>query len=1109
MNASRYSMALILMVAALVASTLVQPVVSPIKADAPDGHHEIWVMGSDEEEEEKITNFGADTRHPSLPILPPGPEQPPPIMAVVSNCSDNVCTCIGDDNEIFILYLGEDGPLLWQLTDNDADDRDPSLALWPFDEGFLGILVYASNCSDNVCSSTADYELFLLAFAEIEPGELQELYGPIQLTDNDADDIEPSLSFFPEGFDGEGFSNFVVAFSSTCSDNVCSSAGADYEIYGGVIEIDESSVSLYPEWQFTDNDADDRHPSLWLWETDNEPVDLVATIAYSSTCSDNVCSSTDEYFDIYLTNALIDEPPELEIAGNWNIIDFGEDIEADFLEPSLVMPFGCQGFPNAVLSFTVRCHDVDGCDDIDFGESAIVGAGIDMDNEDPYEEPDTFFGGFFNIGSDDIESSLLFYEDQFECGLEGAFASDFRYFSANCTASPNPTKVGHEVEFECVIESVSDNTICAEEYWHFEYYFFFGDGDYDYTTGDEGYSDHTYSEAGTYCPKVTVEWWCGDPDEDGEIIATETFFFDPLVVNPPLSVSCNATPNPTEVGVPVSLSANITGGVPPYTCLWSSAYGNVNSCNATYTFPPEAGNNDPSMSLTVTDSLSNEATCSIEFWVYEALEVTCDAEPVLVQRGTPVSFNCTASGGYGDYNCSWDFGDSSPTSDNCVTTHAYASAGMYTATVTVTDNLTAKTCSENITVYDPLEVACGASPNPTKAGHEVQFTSTPSGGYGSYSYAWDFGDSSPTSDNQSPLYTYQHDYNEPQTYIAMITVTDNLTNTASCNVTMTVNPRLAVVCDATPNPTKSGHEVQFSSTPSGGVPGYTYVWDFGDGIGTSQEQNPSYTYIHDESEPQTYIAVVTVTDNLTNVVSCNTTMTVNPGLGVRCGAAAAMAIIGREVDFSCIAMGGVSPYTYQWDFGDGASSTEQNPKHAYSFPGNYTATVTVTDSLGNVVSCSTSVTVTTVGGRAGPGVSPPGTQPQLNPFHIELQYLRVTPQQTTAGQPVTITTNVVNTGYEAGSYNVALKINGRVEQTKMVSVGAQGTQPVKFTTTKAQPGTYTVDIGYQKASFVVAGAVSSHNGQMSGGVLFVATVAVIAILVVLLLIVARRRFQGY
>jgi hypothetical protein len=142
--------------------------------------------------------------------------------------------------------------------------------------------------------------------------------------------------------------------------------------------------------------------------------------------------------------------------------------------------------------------------------------------------------------------------------------------------------------------------------------------------------------------------------------------------------------------------------------------------------------------------------------------------------------------------------------------------------------------------------------------------------------------------------------------------------------------------------------------------------------------------------------------------------------------------------------------------------------------------------------------------------SPPMPTPRpLKPAQMSVQYLSVSPQQTTAGQPVTITTNVVNTGYEAGNYNVTLKINGQVEQSRMVSVGPQGTQPVKFTITKTQPGTYTVSIDAQKRSFTVTGAGSKPSAGIGEGLLFATATAVIAILVVLLIVVARRRFQGY
>jgi hypothetical protein len=137
----------------------------------------------------------------------------------------------------------------------------------------------------------------------------------------------------------------------------------------------------------------------------------------------------------------------------------------------------------------------------------------------------------------------------------------------------------------------------------------------------------------------------------------------------------------------------------------------------------------------------------------------------------------------------------------------------------------------------------------------------------------------------------------------------------------------------------------------------------------------------------------------------------------------------------------------------------------------------------------------------GPRSSPPMPTPRLlKPVQLSVQCLSGNPQQTYANQPVTITTNVVNTGDEGGNYYLALKINGQVEQTKMVSVGAQGAQPVKLTVTKA-PGTYTVDIGGQRGSFVVLGAGGTAGAPVNGGLIALALIGIliIASLVVLLL----------
>ncbi len=56
---------------------------------------------------------------------------------------------------------------------------------------------------------------------------------------------------------------------------------------------------------------------------------------------------------------------------------------------------------------------------------------------------------------------------------------------------------------------------------------------------------------------------------------------------------------------------------------------------------------------------------------------------------------------------------------------------------------------------------------------------------------------------------------------------------------------------------------------------------------------------------------------------------------------------GEEIRFSSDVGGGVRPYSYEWDFGDGNTSTDNNPRHKYKSKGTYTVLLTVTDDRGN------------------------------------------------------------------------------------------------------------------------------------------------------------------
>ncbi|MCC1485613.1 PKD domain-containing protein, partial [Winogradskyella immobilis] len=76
---------------------------------------------------------------------------------------------------------------------------------------------------------------------------------------------------------------------------------------------------------------------------------------------------------------------------------------------------------------------------------------------------------------------------------------------------------------------------------------------------------------------------------------------------------------------------------------------------------------------------------------------------------------------------------------------------------------------------------------------------------------------------------------------------------------------------------------------------------------------------------------------------------------------------GRTIDFTGISNDpypnppGTNDITYSWDFGDGNTSTEQNPIHTYASDGNFDVTLTVSDIDGPISECNVdtaSVTVT-------------------------------------------------------------------------------------------------------------------------------------------------------
>ncbi len=258
------------------------------------------------------------------------------------------------------------------------------------------------------------------------------------------------------------------------------------------------------------------------------------------------------------------------------------------------------------------------------------------------------------------------------------------------------------------------------------------------------------------------------------------------------------------------------------------------------------------------------------------------------------------------------------------------------------------------TAASPLQADLNGSPASGYAPLSVTFTSSASGGTSPYTFSWDFGDGS-TSSDQNP----SHTYSAAGDYPVILSVTDNNNEQDTAFLNIIVSQQVVamqVTTNASPASGTVPFSVNFTADTSGGASPYTYSWDFGDGS-SSSDQNPSHSYTLSGN----FTVILTVTDSLANEASASVNISAAesiPPLEAFVSASPSLGIAPLAVSFSGNASGGEGPYTYSWDFGDGSSSSLQNPSHTYTQSGNFTAILTVIDNQGSEESESTIVSVT-------------------------------------------------------------------------------------------------------------------------------------------------------
>jgi PKD repeat protein len=466
----------------------------------------------------------------------------------------------------------------------------------------------------------------------------------------------------------------------------------------------------------------------------------------------------------------------------------------------------------------------------------------------------------------------------------------------------------------------------------YSYYWDFGDGN----TSNHQSPTHVYGVDGVYVVTLTVI--------DSLAMCTDMQNYTILI---DCGSSCTVDGHFTSAvdtnTCEVQFVSSAWGGSAPYSYYWTFGDGGTSTlANPSHLYPT---NGTWTPCLTITDANG----CDTSFCL--ATYVNCNP-PACNSDFTYTYVSCDSvwfvpNNAYsGTALYTWYFGDGS-TSNSYSDAHQYTSNGTYAVILEVWDSLTG--CYDS--TYMPVTVNCSTNCSVSGAftwyadsiNCDIQFISTAFGGTAPYTFYWDFGDGT-TSTNPHPV----HNYPNYTTFTPCLTITDaNGCDTTICDVVYSTCTGSS--CDAQFTQTYiTCDSVWFVPVSMGSQ--YDYYWDFGDGS-SSTYQSPAHQY----AANGTYLVVLYLTDSLAGCYQAFTmAVTINCGFSP-CGVNGAFASVpdstGCTTYFTSTAYGGTAPYSYYWQFGDGTTSSQAHPSHQYPSSGSYTDCLTITDANG----CDTTI----------------------------------------------------------------------------------------------------------------------------------------------------------
>ena len=316
-----------------------------------------------------------------------------------------------------------------------------------------------------------------------------------------------------------------------------------------------------------------------------------------------------------------------------------------------------------------------------------------------------------------------------------------------------------------------------------------------------------------------------------------------------------------------------------------------------------------------------------------------------------VSFTNSSIGATGGTVYQWNFGDGSSSSNATAPTHTYQYNGTYYANMSMWDS--AGNCfdstSQAVIITNGLTCNTMVSFTYTLGSNgQVAFTNTSTNLPAGAQYYWNFGGGY-QSYSSSPTMSYYYN----GTYTVYLQITDS---TGYC--TKSTSQQISVTSGHTCNMNAaftytlgSGGQVSFTNTSTGIDSMTHYLWTYNDGNQYAGSSG-SHTYQYNG----TYSVTLYINDSLANNCSSSVTQTIsitNTASAPACQAIIADSLFANgSTLFISYSSGTTANTVYNWNFGDGSTSTFTNPNHTYAYNGTYAVTLQISDVT---TGCSSSV----------------------------------------------------------------------------------------------------------------------------------------------------------